>query len=155
FEQLLLLPIPEVDLPGVVFQLEGERAVPAVMREGGMALGGGAGRRAGLAQDLPAGDPVMFVEENVGMLVTVAVGGEGDEELGTGRVLRGQRAREPEANRKEHDEDWDAWTHGTWYRSNQLRHGCRIADEGPNALVEVGVDAQQAVDRRREFRHSD
>src|SRR5215467_6497120 len=41
------------------------------------------------------------------------------------------------------------------FPSNQLRHGCGIADKWPNARVEVGVDAQQAVDRRRELRDRD
>ena len=72
-------PIPEVDLPGIVLQLERESAVSAVMREGRMALGCGPDRRANLANNLAAGDPVMFVKENVGVFGTVAVGGEGDQ----------------------------------------------------------------------------
>src|SRR5262249_47915653 len=81
FDQLLFFPIPEVDLPGTVFSLEGESTVSAVVRQGRVALGGGAGRRAGLAKDLPAANPVVFVEENIGVFGTVAVRGKSDEKL--------------------------------------------------------------------------
>src|SRR5437016_14680487 len=90
---LQFLAVPEINTAGVVFQLEGEGAVSPILRQRGMALGGGALLRAGLAEDLAAADAVVLVEEDVGMLRTVPVGAEGDQQLRRGRLLGRGHAR--------------------------------------------------------------
>src|SRR5262249_31625854 len=88
--ELLFLAIPEVDASGIIFQLKGEGAESAVMRQGGMTLGtGDVPLGAGLADDLAVADAIVLVEENVGMLRPIPIRAEGDQEPSR-RCLLGQ-----------------------------------------------------------------